>query len=102
MSRSIDFTKQPAEVRLAAHAIGLDYKRPYQRHGKFYYRPYRNHYCTHTGTPEYVIWERMAISGYAVRRVSPTDRECMTFRLTDAGMERLGKMLGITIRLEME
>ena len=102
MSRHIDFTKQPAEVRLMAHAIGLDHKRPYQRHGKFYYRPYRNYYSTWVGSPEYVIWERMAVSGYAVRRVSERISDGMVYHLTRAGRERLGKMLGITIREERD
>ena len=102
MSRYIDFTKQPAEVRLMAHAIGLDHKRPYVRRGKFYYRPYRNYYSTAKGSLEYVVWERMAVSGYAFRRVSDRCNECMVYRLTRAGMDRLGTMLGITIVDERE
>lgn len=102
MSRHIDFTKQPAEVRLMAHAIGLDHKRPYQRHGKFFYRPYRNYYSTWVGSPEYVLWERMAVSGYAIREKYPTRNDGMIYHLTRAGMDRLGTMLGITIREERE
>ena len=100
MSRHIDFTKQPAEVRLAAHAIGLDYNRPYQRHGTFYYRPYRNYYSAAVGSPEYEEWERMALTGYARREAVPSSRGGMCYHLTREGMERLGKILGITIREE--
>lgn len=37
MPRYIDFSQKPKEVQYAAHTIGLDNKRPYQRHGKFFY-----------------------------------------------------------------
>ena len=31
-------------IDLASHCIGLDYKKPYKRHGRYFYRPYRNYY----------------------------------------------------------
>lgn len=31
-------------VELCKHMIGLDYKKPYHRHGKAFYKPYRNYY----------------------------------------------------------
>jgi len=33
-------------LELAKHCIGLDRKNPYIRHGKKFYRPYRNYYAT--------------------------------------------------------
>lgn len=63
--RKIDFNQQPKEVQLAAHAIGLDNKRPYQRHGKFFYRPYRNRFATHDKAPDYRAWQGMVANGYA-------------------------------------
>lgn len=31
-------------INLASHAIGLDHKKPYKRHKKYFYRPYRNYF----------------------------------------------------------
>lgn len=31
-------------IELAKHCIGLDHKKPYKRHGRYFYRPYRNYY----------------------------------------------------------
>lgn len=33
-------------IELAKHCIGLDSKKPYTRHGKKFYRPYRNFFAT--------------------------------------------------------
>lgn len=99
MPRYIDFTKQPTEVRLAAHAIGLDNKRPYQRHGKFFYRPYRNHFVTHDRAPDYLIWKAL-VENQLARRWPGGSRGSYTFVLTRAGLEWLGKKLGITIHDE--
>lgn len=35
------------EIALMEHCIGLDCKKPYTRHGKKFYRPYRNRYATY-------------------------------------------------------
>lgn len=32
-------------VEVAKHAIGLDHRKPYTRHGKLFYRPYRNYFA---------------------------------------------------------
>lgn len=52
-------------ISLAKHCIGLDRKEPYVRHGKRFYRPYRNYFST---GPDLENWEIMVISGYARRR----------------------------------
>ena len=39
--RSMD-EKENRYISLATHAIGLDHKKPYKRHGIYFYRPYRN------------------------------------------------------------
>lgn len=31
-------------IEICKHMIGLDYKNPYHRHGKAFYKPYRNYY----------------------------------------------------------
>lgn len=101
MPRNIDFAKQPTEVRLAAHAIGLDHKRPYQRYGKFFYRPYRNRFSTHDRAPDYLIWKGLAENRLAQGWPGGT-RGNYTFNLTRAGLDWLGRQLGITIHDEEE
>ena len=34
-----------ALTELCKHAVGLDSHNPYHRHGKAFYKPYRNYYC---------------------------------------------------------
>ena len=41
MRKDIPLHQYPKDVQIAAHMIGLDYKRPYTRHGRRYYKPYR-------------------------------------------------------------
>lgn len=51
-------------VDLAVHCIGLDRKRPYARHNKRFYRPYRNYFAS---GKEHEEWDVMALAGYAGR-----------------------------------
>lgn len=46
MGIEMDLTPEELERALAIcqHMVGLDYKRPYHRHGKAFYRAYRNYY----------------------------------------------------------
>lgn len=32
-------------IEICKHMIGLDYKNPYHRYGRAFYKPYRNFYC---------------------------------------------------------
>lgn len=97
MPRYIDLNHQPNEVQLAAHAIGLDYKRPYQRHGKFFFRPYRNRFATHDKAPDYRIWQGMVANGYAD---TYAHNSYIYYHLTRKGLDWLGNALGITIHDE--
>lgn len=96
MPRYIDFSQKPKEVRVAAHAIGLDYKRPYQRHGKFFYRPYRNYFSTHGKDIYLSLWQSLCDKGYAKCRNGYNPGNII-FWLTRAGLDWLGDELGITI-----
>lgn len=96
MARYIDLTKHSKPVQLAAHAIGLNHKRPYIRHGKTFYRPYRNYFTTHDKTHDYTVWKGLCENGYAKSCPSGT-RGSYTFWLTRAGLDWLGETLGITI-----
>lgn len=95
----IDFSKHSEPVRKAAHAIGLDYKRPYMRHGKAFYRPYRNRFSTHDTAPDFKVWQGLCENGYA-KKCPSGPRGGYTFWLTRAGLDWLGETLGITIHDE--
>lgn len=43
---SKEFLNQNRYIELAKHCIGLDRKKPYTRHSRKFYRPYRNYYYT--------------------------------------------------------
>lgn len=80
-------------IELAKHCIGLDRKKPYMRHGKKFYRPYRNFFSTGR---KYEDWETMEGAGYAERR-DQNQYGGYTFFMTRAGLDWLGKELGIHI-----
>ena len=96
--RKIDFIAYQKEEQLAAHAIGLDHKRPYLRHGKFFYRPYRNRFVTHDKAPDFKIWQDMVANGYA--GVYSCCSGVSRFYLTRKGQDWLGEAIHITIRDE--
>ena len=79
-------------IEEAKHAVGLDYKNPYTRHGKKFYRPYRNNFAT-TITDK--IWSELKAYGYA-EHDKPSENGVI-FWLTDKGLEWLGRELGIKI-----
>ena len=63
-------------ISLASHAIGLDHKKPYKRHGKLFYRPYRNYYDASIKDCE--IWDLMVDAGYAeAGKKIDTAEECI-------------------------
>lgn len=43
-------------IALMRHAIGLDYQKPYTRHGKKFYKPYRNYFGAAANDTE---WENL-------------------------------------------
>jgi hypothetical protein len=96
MARHIDFNKQSEAVQLAAHAVGLDHKRPYMRHGRIFYRPYRNYFTTHDRTHDHAVWKGLCESGHAKSCPNRTQGS-FTFWLTRDGLDWLGETLGITI-----
>lgn len=80
-------------VEICKHTIGLDYKKPYHRHGKAFYKPYRNFFCT---SKDDVIWNKLYAVGIAKR--SEEHNGCVDFYLTRVGVEWLGRQLKITIK----
>lgn len=97
MGRKIDFSKYPPEVKLAAHAIGLDYKRPYQKRGKFFFRAYRNSIWVNTDAIYQPILSGLVSTGYMGAYHTGGSMCC---RLTRAGIAWLEDLFNITILVE--
>lgn len=83
-------------IDYASHAIGLDYKRPYIRHGKKFYKPYRNYYDTFTSDK---VWLRLEKLDYAKSYGFKIIDGCehISFKLTRKGLDWLGNALNIKI-----
>ena len=81
-------------ISVAYHAIGLDNKKPYIRHGKRFYKPYRNYFSTSTNCNDFELWETLELAGYAN---SNKIKHGKMFRLTRTGLDWLGTQLGIKI-----
>ncbi len=78
------------------HCIGLDYKKPYKRHGRLFYRPWRNFFATGPNCDGVHIWLDLERQGYAIRK-----RRCdWTFELTREGLDALGDAIGVHIHDE--
>lgn len=80
-------------IKLMLHCVGIDYERPYKRHGRLFYKPYRNYYST---VPDDVYWEIIELAGYAM--CGKENNGYVTFSLTEKGFDFLGKMLGIEFK----
>lgn len=89
--------KENKYIALATHAIGLDLKNPYKRHGRLFYIPYRNYYDASSKDCE--VWDVMVREGYAEagRKDKYGGR---TYWLTRKGMDWLGEKLQIHIYYE--
>lgn len=79
-------------IYLCKHMIGLDWKNPYRRHGKLFYKPYRNFFAdTEKGNmildklPPYVMAKAIRSDG-------------VWYFLTSDGLKWLGRVLKITIK----
>lgn len=94
----IEFQEDNRYIELAKQCIGLDRNKPYTRHGKRFYKPAQNQFHSSATNED---WRILELAGYAkhwmVRRDGFTD-----FQLTRAGLDWLGKSLGIHIYDEEE
>lgn len=79
-------------IELCKHTIGLDHSKPYHRHGKAFYRPYRNYFAASSNDER--LLDRL--SGLVVER-RETERSVL-YRLTPDGLKWLGRQLNITIK----
>lgn len=79
-------------IELCKHTIGLDHSKPYHRHGKVFYKPYRNSFAASSNGEN--LLDRL--SGLVVER-RETERSVI-YRLTPDGLKWLGRQLNITIK----
>ncbi len=79
-------------IKLCKHMVGLDYKSPYHRHGKAFYKPYRNYYEASIVEPAVV--DKLP-SWLIQKRVGQI---AIWYELTGQGLAWLGRQLKITIR----
>ena len=87
-------THENTYIELAKHCIGLDRKKPYKRHGKLFYKPYRNYYSTSKQGRE--VWDTMVAAGHA--GAGEENRYGgRIYWLTRDGLDWLGQKLGIKI-----
>ena len=91
-------TNEELCISRARHCIGLDRRKPYRRHGKLFYRPFRNHFYTKRND---AVWTEMENAGYA-KHWSMNRDGYADFYLTRAGLDWLGEKLGMHIHNEEE
>ena len=83
-------------IEKAKHCIGMGYRKPYTRHGKKFYRPYRNYYATGKSDED---WDMLVAAGYA-KRGDKNQHGGYTYWLTREGLDWLGEKLEIHIWCE--
>ena len=93
MGIEMDLSKEELSraIELCEHMIGLDYKSPYHRHGKAFYKPYRNYYeAPQDGNP---ILDKLP-NHIITKRVGGVS---VWYELTKEGLAWLGRQIKITI-----
>ena len=81
-------------IKAMKHCIGLDQKKPYTRHGKLFYKPWRNYYATGPECDGVDIWIDLEKHYYAVHGFGDYR---WWFMLTNCGLDALGQALGVRI-----
>ena len=101
---TMEYTDENKEILekhrdLIRHALGLDIKKPYMRHGKRFFKPYRNFFCTTEKTDDYSYWERMVKAGLAEKTGFPQLKAAIiSFSVTRRGMDWLSLHDGVNIK----
>ena len=99
---SIDMTEEDSRklkqiIEVMMHTIGLwpeGQRHAYKRHGRIFYRPYRNYFNTKPGCAGYWMWERMQKAGHAEVYKSGQGE---FWHLTRRGLDWLEMKLGMKI-----
>ena len=84
MRKDIPLHQFPRDVQITAHMIGLNYKLPYIRHGRRYYKPYRDYFYP-------------ALSGADYETLRKMEKKGIYFWTTREGLDWLGNKLRIQI-----
>ena len=94
MGIEMDLTKEELRlaIKICKHMVGLDYKNPYHRHGKVFYKPYRNYYEAPLDGNKVLD----KLPNYIVKKTQ--GELSIWYELTRSGMEWLGRQLNITIK----
>lgn len=92
MGIEMSFSEQELEivVEICKYMVGLYYKKPYHRHGKAFYKPYRNYYEAPLAGNE--LLDRLP---FCKKRVV---KNSSRYELTKSGLDWLGRQLKITIK----
>lgn len=78
-------------IEICKHMVGLDSERPYHRHGKAFYRAYRNYFAD---VPEgNRLLDKLPECLFTVHR----NERGATYHLTQTGLDWLGRRLKIKI-----
>lgn len=80
------------------HVIGLDNcrKRPYMRHGRKFYRPYRNYFTASKCGDAHL--ELLSVAGYIDKELEHTKSgDWVTYSFNRKGLDWLGEQLGMYI-----
>lgn len=93
---TIDYTDENEKIlehyrELIRHALGMDNRKAYIRHGKKFYKPYRNYFeCT----SDYPCWEKLVSAELAGKKIQD---KCILYFVTRTGMDWLEEHDGIHI-----
>lgn len=81
------------EIDVMKHCVGIGNKKPYKRHEKQFYRPYRNRYYTYVYNE---TWNGLVGKGYA-KHGRVNEKQQTFFFLTRKGLDVLGEAIGVHI-----
>lgn len=85
-------TELPQAIEYCKHMVGLDYKNPYHRHGKAFYKPYRNYY----EAPLNGVLSLDKLPNYIITKEQ--GEISVWYTLTEQGLAWLGRQLKIKIK----
>lgn len=93
MGIKMDLTEEELAraIEICEHMVGLDSERPYHRHGKAFYRAYRNYYGDVAEGNR--LLDRLPECLFTVHR----NERGATYHLTQTGLDWLGRQLKIKI-----
>lgn len=94
MGIEMSMTKSELEraIVICKHMVGLDYQNPYIRHGKKFYKPYRNYYESPLEGNRILD----LLPSYIVRR--KMTKLSIWYELTEEGLSWLGRQAKIIIK----